>query len=349
MLNATRETRAPWRHTGRPKATHTSIAQLLPFITALSFIPFWIVKQASKQVSYLSINIVSTAFFCGAQRTPRIMSSRYAASQNIASTVCSTVLSKQQEYRNPIKSNSQLSEAAAPRLVQQGDFEDQLMAIVEYIDDESVLSANQVQDFLQQARTRLKKLAELNVQNNHDVDIFIDAVKQLKQVEEENFDPDRSSQEEEGDAGERFQTIYQQVKQLHPPPDFSQEPHYRKLCEALGENLGSGDDDIEMMTQSVTQINVTCPITTVLLEDPVRSKVCKHNYSRNAIEQMIRSSRGKCKCPIPGCMNENITLDQLEADVKMAQFVKREQRRLDYQKETLLSQAEAVDDSDGDE
>ena len=68
-----------------------------------------------------------------------------------------------------------------------------------------------------------------------------------------------------------------------------QEGMYHEICELLGEPVnaatGAGkeddDDDIIMMntTGSAAQW-LKCPITGLLMEDPIRSTVCHHVYSR---------------------------------------------------------------------
>ena len=66
------------------------------------------------------------------------------------------------------------------------------------------------------------------------------------------------------------------------------------------------------------KLNLTCPLTQLQLEDPVRAAVCGHTFSRNAIETYLQrkaSQRLPGKCPVPGC-DAVLTLDGLERDVE---------------------------------
>lgn len=90
----------------------------------------------------------------------------------------------------------------------------------------------------------------------------------------------------------------------------------------------------------------------VLMEDPVVNKVCKHNYSKAAIQNHIstkRKNRGpnyKVGCPVPGCFNDNVTLSQLEDDTTISIQVRRFQRKEARLQLERSSQAEDIDPSD---
>jgi HSP20 family molecular chaperone IbpA len=92
-----------------------------------------------------------------------------------------------------------------------------------------------------------------------------------------------------------------------------------------------------------------------LMEDPVVNKLCKHHYSRAAIQNYIstkRKNRGpnyKVSCPVPGCNNENVTLSQLEDDATITIQVRRFKRHMERESQKRSSQAENIDESDGDE
>jgi len=51
--------------------------------------------------------------------------------------------------------------------------------------------------------------------------------------------------------------------------------------------------------QRDTEATLKCPITTMLLVEPMKSKVCKHVFSKAAIFEVIRKSanQGTVKCP----------------------------------------------------
>jgi E3 SUMO-protein ligase NSE2 len=58
------------------------------------------------------------------------------------------------------------------------------------------------------------------------------------------------------------------------------------------------EDDIVM---GARQVQLRCPLTMDLFEEPVTSKVCKHSFSKKAILQLIQRSPFKSiDCPIAG-------------------------------------------------
>lgn len=67
-----------------------------------------------------------------------------------------------------------------------------------------------------------------------------------------------------------------------------------------GNNEDEDDDDGFEMTYR-TKRNLKCPITMMTFEHPLRSKVCVHIYSRDAVMEMLRRNRGTIKCPVAGC------------------------------------------------
>ena len=108
------------------------------------------------------------------------------------------------------------------------------------------------------------------------------------------------------------------------------------------------DEDIQVMGSGSTNPNLKCPITTALLEDPVKNQVCGHVYSQKAMEAMLQN-RGRTKCPVPGCTNTQVTNSQLVPDVQMDTLVRRERRRLEKAKEQQASQAQMVDSDEEEE
>ncbi|RKP27526.1 zinc-finger of the MIZ type in Nse subunit-domain-containing protein [Syncephalis pseudoplumigaleata] len=60
------------------------------------------------------------------------------------------------------------------------------------------------------------------------------------------------------------------------------------------------DDDIIEMAQHVSLI---CPLTTMIMEDPVTSASCKHSFSKRAIVEYIQRYQGseRAPCPVTGC------------------------------------------------
>ncbi|KAI7860264.1 zinc-finger of the MIZ type in Nse subunit-domain-containing protein, partial [Circinella umbellata] len=72
------------------------------------------------------------------------------------------------------------------------------------------------------------------------------------------------------------------------------------------------DDDDDVVVGHVT-LSTTCPITQSFLENPVTSQTCKHTYSKYAIMELIRKSRGRVQCPNSGC-SQLVTANVLVED-----------------------------------
>lgn len=120
-----------------------------------------------------------------------------------------------------------------------------------------------------------------------------------------------------------------------------------QMAESLGITLdrhlsqdGGDDDDEEEMAiivgggagSSTSTSKLRCPITTKLMEDPVRNSLCGHTYSKEAILQHLRVSRRK-ECPVAGCSAVNISPRHLTEDIGLTQLVRRRRRREDAVKE----------------
>jgi len=73
--------------------------------------------------------------------------------------------------------------------------------------------------------------------------------------------------------------------------------------------------------------NIKCPLFCLALlamEDPVRSTICRHTFSRQAIVNHLGSSK---RCPVPGCSNDRtMTTAELENDPDTATLLRRHKK-----------------------
>jgi len=93
-------------------------------------------------------------------------------------------------------------------------------------------------------------------------------------------------------------------------------------------NVGKIDDEVEI-SQVDDGMKFICPITKTELVDPVMNAMCKHTYSREAIEMHIRSMKGRAKCPIPGCKSkEVITKENLESNAVLAFEIRKRNKKM---------------------
>lgn len=79
-----------------------------------------------------------------------------------------------------------------------------------------------------------------------------------------------------------------------PLPDAS-----RWFAEAGGQDEAEDDEDLIIAEEHV---DVRCPLSMVVMEDPYTSQKCKHTFEKNSIVQFLRSQpNGRAPCPQTGC------------------------------------------------
>eukprot|EP00039_Didymoeca_costata_P018860 m.335281 g.335281 ORF g.335281 m.335281 type:complete len:255 (+) comp17561_c0_seq1:17-781(+) len=82
-----------------------------------------------------------------------------------------------------------------------------------------------------------------------------------------------------------------------------------ELVDAGMEQEENVDDDLFV---SQATILITCPITSMVMQNPVKCKKCKHHYEKAAIFQALAKT-GKVKCPLAGC-HATVTKSDLVED-----------------------------------
>eukprot|EP00534_Pseudo-nitzschia_fraudulenta_P000686 CAMPEP_0201120400 /NCGR_PEP_ID=MMETSP0850-20130426/4465_1 /ASSEMBLY_ACC=CAM_ASM_000622 /TAXON_ID=183588 /ORGANISM="Pseudo-nitzschia fraudulenta, Strain WWA7" /LENGTH=84 /DNA_ID=CAMNT_0047386523 /DNA_START=119 /DNA_END=373 /DNA_ORIENTATION=+ len=80
-----------------------------------------------------------------------------------------------------------------------------------------------------------------------------------------------------------------------------------------------------------------------VMVDPVRSRVCKHSFDRTAILSHLQKSK---KCPVPGCVNNRMTPEELEDDPETATRVRRYKKRESASRRARARSAIDMDDDD---
>ncbi|KAK2844275.1 hypothetical protein Q5P01_010934 [Channa striata] len=94
---------------------------------------------------------------------------------------------------------------------------------------------------------------------------------------------------------------------------------YNQANQGSANNIEELDEDIAV-TQS--QVNFTCPLTQVEMENPVKNKKCNHHYDEKAIRGLIKTRLNhnkKCCCPVVGCGNTDVK----ESDLILDQILRR--------------------------
>jgi len=206
--------------------------------------------------------------------------------------------------------------------------------------------------FLEEQRTLLKDIAAANVVRNREISWFLRSVKEMSD------DAMRAASNEDDDGGTTFEVpnfaliLEQKMEACRNERSAvevdicnekfckdirsrlgEKEPKKKNVSKKGGRRSASGDEtdddeELEIMneqSQANEEMHVKCPITCATFERPLKSKVCNHTYSTAGLEQMIKCK--KYKCPVPGCTNHHLSMQQVEPDVEMEMRVKRFQRR----------------------
>lgn len=187
-------------------------------------------------------------------------------------------------------------------------------------------------EFADECREKLKALASDNISKRRQLTAYVTAIKvvieQATEANTENQDPNSNTSNEFKD---QMETEYARALQAieNDSVEIAQEPKYLKLCKQLGEDQNQEEDDeLAIVDNGVGDSfnKLKCPLTMALMEDPVRSKVCHHSYGRNAIYQHLRNTK-HTKCPVPGCINNKMTMNELEDDTETKMRVRRYKKR----------------------
>ena len=210
------------------------------------------------------------------------------------------------------------------------------------------------EEFTDECRDKLKVIVKDNVSKERKLKAYMNAVKSLK----DNYSPPISQQENDGDGDdikpqveeEDFQQKLEEnyLKELEKIENNSimvtQEQRYLKLLEKLGENDDQDDELVVVNPASSDNINrIKCHLTLAVMEDPVRSRTCKHSFSKAAIVHHLRVSK---ICPVAGCINRMMRTSELEDDPDTAILVRRYKKREELQKKNKAQSALDMDDDD---
>ena len=218
--------------------------------------------------------------------------------------------------------------------------------------DDTILSRADLTQILKEHKESLKLIAAQNVERERYVETFVQGLNAVR-LELSNNNDNEQQQDPTNlpDYNKKIEDAMTRHQKSQSYLEIYQEPLYRQIAEAIGEKLGQtdnngdDDDDIEVTdTQNTTSLK--CPITGKLFEDPYKSKVCHHVYSHGGILEYIRTKGRFCPCPVGGCGNAALTVEQLEKDVETEMLVRRQQRREDRDAQLRASEAADLQDSD---
>lgn len=236
-------------------------------------------------------------------------------SQHGSSQIIQQMVRKEGSYKAGIRENHGLGSTLAQRLTKGGQLE-------------GLLEEN-----VGEYREKLKSISEKNVLHERKVNAFVGALHKVSnQAEVEDYS---ALLQESIDA--EMERINRSSVEIH------QEKMYLDTCQKLGEvSAANQDDELEVM-EGASTVNLKCPITAMLLQEPVKNKVCHHVYSKHAIHQYLQRNR---KCPCVGCGNTNVTMSQLEDDLETVRLVRREEIREEGERKRMTQNAMDLEDDE---
>jgi len=261
-----------------------------------------------------------------------------ASTSDAALRAADRVISRAAEYRQGPARIQATSYLLAERIAHNGDVE---KALMDQEDGDENENESKASSFLRKCRTRLKDLASENMRRMNHIECFLSAVESARdEIRAQAPDDDQNDDSPPPDYERKILGKIESSKRNSDNAgcNFDGGDYCRDMRQHLGEKekpkkkrrsaAGSDDeDDLEVMnTSNPSSLSaLKCPITGILFEDPVKSRVCHHIYSKAGIQQMFRNK--KRKCPVSGCANQLITDAQLDPDLVMAMKVKAYKRR----------------------
>lgn len=284
----------------------------------------------------------------------RYSNSRRSSHDIQSSTVAiNRMIAREGNYREAISKNQTFLKLVAESfLVKDGTTESVLLNAA--VDGEK--STHELQELFQEQRQRLQQISHKNVENNRQVQAFVGA---LAQVHEQKIAHTALLGEEEANLPNYEKIITETMEEYRTNISASQlnmqdEQYCREIMTALGEQASKeiqeeDEDDLQVVGggRGTSSEALKCPIMGTLIEEPLKSKLCGHVYSKAGIYQHLISSK---KCPIAGCNNSQLTKQQLEPDHETEMKVRRQRRREEQERQHRATQdAFDIDDDDDEE
>ena len=261
----------------------------------------------------------------------RTMAPRQSTGGSSALLAAQRAIDSEDKYRASVKKLHALSKIQADNFVPDGDLE------------KAMEGDTEMTNFMEECRIRLKGIAEGNAKRMKEIDYYVEAVREVKNdvVRRQH---DSNAEDEEAEAVNYEAAIHSAIERIREKDEsnihqwIEQHPMVIEVRTTLGERVKSNDDDdLEIVNNRDDVHALKCPITATLFEDPVKNKVCGHTYSRAGIQQVIKNR--KTTCPIAGCKNNRLSVNQLETDEEMKMAVHRFKK-----KEELAKKKRAMDD-----
>ncbi len=274
--------------------------------------------------------------------------------RNAAIVALDAISRKQNQYENDIKKIATNLNVFADIISISGTVEQSLLNNDDENDD-----VEKMVSFMNEQRAKLKEITERNIQTQRFVCAYMNAANSIRRDIGQNVatTAENESGEEKEASAIDYETILQTKIELEKHAvarnsiAIKDESMMRNVRQNLKEKdmSNNNDDEIEVEgTQGNVENELKCPFTGMIFEDPVKSKVCHHVYSKQGIQNHLRVR--KYHCPIVGCRNSKITMQQLEPDEEMKIRVRRYRKTMqEKQRYNAMSQDYDVEDEDEEE
>lgn len=209
---------------------------------------------------------------------------------------------------------------------------------------------SEFQSFMEEQTPFVQEMSASTVRRQFHVKHFVQAVRELQEQSS-------TGEASPAEIAATLDTLLQQQKSSNGGESenlLQQDEFYRQVMEALGKETSANDDeddDIHYVAAAIpsSSASLKCPITAVLMEDPVQNPICGHTYSLAGIRQHLSNAGNRaCRCPVAGCMNRTaIVEDKLTKNYAVEQAVRREKRRVQQEFQRIASQANDLEEDDG--
>lgn len=265
-----------------------------------------------------------------------------------AKAAATGVISKEKDFMHGIERQNAVTGMLADFLAADGIVEKAVRAALESSGDEELAN---FEGFLEEQRTKVKSLTEGHIGTQRHAKAFISAMKSIKSDIENGTHStgtangaDRNGEDDVKPAPppnfeEILQNQIEAAKQQASVTyiDMQDEDMMKSVREKLRERVtGGDDDDIELeISNEENEASFKCPITQMIFKRPMKNKVCHHVYSYEGITHYLRSKR---RCPVAGCRNENVTMQQLHECEETKLRVRRFESRAAREREQRMTQ-----------
>lgn len=181
---------------------------------------------------------------------------------------------------------------------------------------------------IKEMETMILECARLDTEINY----FVDIVKQVTSEVSSQY-PDTMvnlSTKVREQFTERTARLSDAALQNHPKVAAFKDS-IQNASSRANQNAAENADDLDAeITVTQSQVNLSCPLTQVVMVNPVKNKKCNHNYDQEAILSLIKNrvkQKKTCRCPVVGCANLDVRPSDLVPDQLLKRRIQSQKRQ----------------------